>query len=109
MQDIGQSIQESQLPFCLTCSPAGTSELPQKLAQLPFRLTPRGTSQLPIHLNSLQTSQKPYSELPLCLTCGADNLSSELPLCLSCKKTTTTDKHLGKNEMLKEKVNAINQ
>merc|ERR1711971_1058131 len=118
LQDLDESVEGSQLPFCLTCSPIGTSELPLKLTrgqlpykltpkvkgQLPYKLTPTEKGQTPYRLNSIQTSQTPYSALPLCLTCGEDVLSSQMPLCLTCKKTTT-DKNSAKMEMLK----AMNQ
>merc|ERR1719222_1441579 len=51
----------------------------------------------------MQTSQRPYSELPLCLTCGG-----VLPYCLTCKDKTTNE-NISKMEMLEEKVNAMNQ
>merc|ERR550532_2002996 len=66
LQDLGQNMEASQLPFCLTCSPVGTGELPYKLpprekGQLPYRLTPRETGQIPYQLNSSQeTGQIPY-------------------------------------------------
>merc|ERR1711971_1071095 len=105
LQDLDESVEGSQLPFCLTCSPIGTSELPLKLTrgqlpykltpkvkgQLPYKLTPKETGQLPYkltergqtpyRLNSMQTSQTPYSESPLCLTCGGES-----PLCLTCEE-----------------------
>jgi len=105
LQDLDQTVEGSQLPFCLTCSPIGTSELPLKLTrgqlpykltpkvkgQLPYKLTPKELGQLPhkltptekgqtpYRLNSIQTSQTPYSALPLCLTCEGQS-----PLCLTC-------------------------
>jgi len=138
LQDLDESVEGSQLPFCLTCSPIGTSELPLKLTrgqlpykltpkvkgQLPYKLTPKETGQLPYkltergqtpyRLNSMQTSQTPYSESPLCLTCGGES-----PLCLTCEEDvlssqmplclTCKETTTDKNSVKMEMLKAMNQ
>merc|ERR1719234_1491138 len=71
LQELDQTVEGSQLPLCLTCSPVGTSELPLKLTrgQLPYKLTPKVKGQLPYKLTPKQlpyklitkeTGQTPY-------------------------------------------------